>query len=144
MIYPIYSSNNRAGCVAICLLYALLLPPTLCHHADQAVSLSLRQQREKALLRPGCEAGLQALRERYKCSPLCSPQKQQAMPPLSADLWMPGLPAVVPAADISTRQGRKDPFLGRAWWVIKVSAGPWPKRGELRPVCKGETEAESG
>lgn len=76
--------------------------------------------------------------------PLCSAQKQQAMLPLSADLWMPGLPAAVPAAHISTSQGRKDPFLGRARQVIKVLAAPWPKPGELWPVCEGETEAESG
>lgn len=43
-----------------------------------------------------------------------SAQKQRVMPPSSADLWMPGLAAVVPAAGISTRHGRKDPFLDRA------------------------------
>lgn len=43
--------------------------------------------------------------------PPCSAQKQQAMLPLSADLWMLGLMAVVAAADLSTSQGRKDLFL---------------------------------
>lgn len=74
---------------------------------------------------------------------LCFAQKQQAMLPLSADLWMPGLPAVVPATDISSRQGRKDSFLGKARRVIKVLAAPWPKQGELWPVCERETEAGS-
>lgn len=64
--------------------------------------------------------------------PLCSAQKQQAMPPLSAELWMPGLPAEEPAAYISTRQGRKNPVLGKAWWVVEVSAPPgWGSYGQF-------------
>lgn len=58
--------------------------------------------------------GVSVRSEKGTSVPPGSAQKQRVVPPSSADLWMPGLAAVVPAADISTRHGRKDPFLDRA------------------------------
>lgn len=54
------------------------------------------------------------LGEGHQCSLLFSAQKEQAMQPLSCDLWALELPGALPAgllpAYISTRQGRKNPF----------------------------------